>query len=120
MQTIREKNTFCTHFSVIPLCQRSIIQCFKCQDRTLHFHCILYYIFIPYLYAYIRVYIYLFMSRWRFTACYPFFVYSVLWGFCLYIFCLACINFVCLFLLSCLSFLYKFVSFIYRVPFFDF
>ena len=44
MQTIREKNTFCTHFSVIPLCQRSIIQCFKCQDRTLHFHCILYYI----------------------------------------------------------------------------
>ena len=30
-------------FTVIPLCQRSIIQCFKCQDRTLYFHCILYY-----------------------------------------------------------------------------
>ena len=31
-------------FLVIPLCQRSIIQCIKCQDRTLYFHCILYYI----------------------------------------------------------------------------
>ena len=31
-------------FTVNPLCQRSIIQCFKCQDRTLYFHCILYYI----------------------------------------------------------------------------
>ena len=31
-------------FTVNPLCQRSIIQCFKCQDRTLHFHCILYFI----------------------------------------------------------------------------
>ena len=46
-QTIRKKNTFCTHFSVIPLCQRSIIQCFKCQDRTLYFHCILYFILFP-------------------------------------------------------------------------
>ena len=35
--------------TVNPLCQRSIIQCFKCQDRTLHFHCILYYLlFIMY------------------------------------------------------------------------
>ena len=31
-------------FTVNPLCQRSIIQCFKCQDRTLDYHCILYYI----------------------------------------------------------------------------
>ena len=32
--------------TVNPLCQRSIIQCFKCQDRTLYFHCILIFIFI--------------------------------------------------------------------------
>ena len=31
-------------FTVNPLCQRSIIQCFKCQDRTLDYHCILYFI----------------------------------------------------------------------------
>ena len=35
-------------FLVIPLCQRSIIQSFKCQDRTLYFHCILCYLLVIY------------------------------------------------------------------------
>ena len=41
-------------FTVNPLCQRSIIQCFKCQDRTLYFHCILYYILFPFLWPRVK------------------------------------------------------------------
>ena len=46
--------------TVNPLCQRSIIQCFKCQDRTLHFHCILYYLLVIYK---VRVYTYTHKKR---------------------------------------------------------
>ena len=36
MQTIREKNTFCTHFSVIPLCQRSFRSLLKYRTIVLY------------------------------------------------------------------------------------
>ena len=74
MQTIREKNTFCTHFSVIPLCQRSIIPSFKCQDRTLYFHCILYYLLVIYK---VRVYTYTHKKRQlRLIVELPFVIYN--------------------------------------------
>ena len=52
-------------FTVNPLCQRSIIQCFKCQDRTLYFHCILYYLLVIYkVRVYAHNYLFTFLSQY--------------------------------------------------------